>query len=231
MRETPMRPVPNGLETIEGETLLARHRHNVPFAALVLDGSYEECGDAGRFTAVAGDVLIHRAFEAHRDSVARSGVRILNLAYPTSLNAAPRWRVRDPDAIARMAERDLQSAMAMLTETAIPHAAANMDWPDMLAADLRNLGRFSLSAWAETHGLSPESVSRGFRAAFGIAPQCYRAEARARAAIVEVMEHDSPLAAVAADLGFSDQAHMTRAVRAMSGITPSSWRRSAIAAC
>ncbi len=219
-----MLPAPSGFENIEGLTLLGRHRHSIPFAAVVLTGGYEESGDAGRFRAAPGDVLIHNAFEAHRDSISRAGARTLNLACPIKLDAKPHWRVSDLDALANLARQDIGEASILLGEIASPNESPLVDWPDLLASELRSLARFSLANWAATHGLSPESISRGFRSAFGVTPQRYRADARARIAISEILKNDRPLAGVAADLGFSDQAHMTRAIRTMSGVTPRHWK-------
>ena len=35
---------------------IARHVHRLPYATIVLEGAYEEAGDAGRIAARAGDV-------------------------------------------------------------------------------------------------------------------------------------------------------------------------------
>jgi hypothetical protein len=40
----------------------------------VLAATYEECGNRGRFRARAGDVLLHRAFDAHLDHIGPKGV-------------------------------------------------------------------------------------------------------------------------------------------------------------
>ena len=216
---------PRRSEKIDGGTAIGRHRHADAYVAIVIAGAYHECGDAGRFDAREGDVLVHAPFEAHRDEILSAGARILNLPCPAQLKNLPRWQVSDPAALAALADRDLPEALLMLGEIAVPGASPHDDWPDLLAADLRTLKPFMLARWAETHALSPETISRGFARAFGVSPHLYRAEARARRAIVECANPALPLAVVAAELGFSDQAHMTHAVRALSGRTPGEWRR------
>jgi AraC-like DNA-binding protein len=47
---------------------------------------------------------------------------------------------------------------------------------------------------------------------------------RARAALDRIAGGDDQLARLAADLGFADQAHLTRVVRAETGATPSALR-------
>lgn len=217
-------PPPAGLERIARRAHLPRHRHRSAFAAIVLAGGYRESGDAGRFEVGPGDVLVHAAFEAHDDRLSPAGASVLNLPVPPALAALPRWRIADPDALAVLAARDPRAALLALAAGARPCPDAFADWPDLLARRLRSLHPFRLGEWAEAHGLAPATVSRGFRKAYGVTAHLYRAEARARRAVSRIRAGVEPLAGIAADLGFSDQPHMTRAVRAVSGRTPGEWR-------
>jgi AraC-like DNA-binding protein len=198
---------------------MERHRHVHGYAALVLAGGYVEAGDRGRFDARAGQVLIHGAWESHMDAFRGAGAVVLNLPFAggTTFGAG---RVDDPDALARTAERDLVAAALLLDETLEPFEAAMDDWPDRLAAALRRDPGLALEGWAAGEGLKPETVSRGFRQAFGTTPKRYRAEQRGLAAVRALERRDDPPAALAAELGFADQAHMSRAVTALTGLTP-----------
>ncbi|QUM71053.1 helix-turn-helix domain-containing protein [Sphingopyxis granuli] len=69
-----------------------------------------------------------------------------------------------------------------------------------------------------------ETLSRGFRAAYGCTPKAYRADVRARAALAAARASGESFAAIAHRLHFTDQAHMTRAVARISGVTPGRWR-------
>jgi AraC-like DNA-binding protein len=133
-------------------------------------------------------------------------------------------RAADPDAVVRLAERDPATAARLLLDRLQPAVAAPADWPDRLAADLRALAPFEMGGWAASHGLRAETVSRGFRQAYGVSPKAYRAAVRARAAHAALRDRSRSLPAVAADLGFADQAHMTRAVRDLTGAPPRVWR-------
>lgn len=203
---------------------LPRHRHDQPYAAVVLAGGYEEAGDHGRRRVEAGDVLVHGAFEAHLNRVGRGG-EVLNLPLPW-VRLAPFGRIADPDLLARLAHRDPAEAALMLAE-AFRRAplAPPADWMDLLAADLAEAAPPPLAEWGERHGLAPAQVSRGFRMAYGVSPQRFRWEARARAAVRALCASRTPLAELALDLGFSDQAHMTRVVAAFTGRTPGAWRK------
>jgi AraC-like DNA-binding protein len=81
-----------------------------------------------------------------------------------------------------------------------------------------------LGPWAQRHGLRREALSRGFVAAFGVTPARYRLEARTRHAVAALRATGSSIAAIALDHGFADQAHFSRAVRALTGCTPRALR-------
>lgn len=204
-----------------------RHCHDDPFVAVVLAGGYQEAGDEGRWNVRAGDVLIHHAFESHLDRFDSCGAEVLILPLPALLAQARtmRGRIADADLLARTAEHDLFAAQTLLAEQFVAAAISPLDWPDALAADLRAEPGIALSQWAEQTGVRPETLSRGFRMAYGCTPKAYRASARARAAVAVLRGSDTPFAAVAQQLGYADQAHMTRAVTTLTGLTPGGWRR------
>jgi transcriptional regulator GlxA family with amidase domain len=75
-------------------------------------------------------------------------------------------------------------------------------------------------------GLAAETLSRGFRAAFGVTPARFRGEVRTRRAMEMILQTDASLAEIAIDCGYSDQPHLTRAVVALTGKPPGQWRQS-----
>lgn len=66
-------------------------------------------------------------------------------------------------------------------------------------------------------GLARATLSRGFAAAYGVTPARYRADVR--------LVGPEPLVQLALALGYADQAHFSRAVRA-TGMTPRQLRQS-----
>ncbi len=204
-----------------------RHCHDDAFVAVVLEGGYQEAGDEGRWNVRPGDALIHHAFESHLDRFEAKGARVLVLALPAELAATPvvRGRVADPDRLVRLAGRDAFAASAHFAEMFVANGSAALDWPDLLADDLRHLAPFALANWAEEKGIRPETLSRGFRAAYGCTPKSYRADVRARAALAAARLGSEPFADIAHRLHFTDQAHMTHAVARLTGATPGWWRR------
>jgi AraC-like DNA-binding protein len=203
---------------------LRRHVHGHAYAALVLEGSYEEAGDLGRFRARAGDVVLHDRFESHLNRFPESGAVILNIALPRNCIFQPGLgSVTDPDSIVRLAETDEREAVARLLASGQtqPQPA---DWPDELASALMQDPSIRLSSWSAANGIAPWTLSRGFTQVFGIAPVAFRARVRTRLAWKEVRKEQGPLAEIAASLGFADQSHMTRSVTKMTGKTPHAWR-------
>lgn len=222
-----LRQVHRGLEALAPGAHVARHRHEGAYAAIVLAGGYEEAGDGGRWQVGPGDVLIHAGFAAHRDCVGARGCRLLNLPLSGPRPVDGAFAVDDPDAIVRLAEADTVEAEDMLFAQPRSPLPAQADWPDLLAARLDDLEPVRLGEWAAGMGLAAESVSRGFRRAYGVSPRRYRLEARLRHALRR-LDGEQGLAALAQDCGFADQAHLTRAVSRLTGRPPGRWRRARV---
>jgi len=191
----------------------------------VLAGSYEETGDRGRIRVRPGDMLIHGAFDSHLNRFPAAGARILNLTVPDGVEPETGLACPvDPDAALRLAERDPAAAAALLLTGATARSPAICDWPDMLAEALLHDPALGIGDWARAYGLAEATVSRGFRQVYGISPSAFRAELRARTAWRRIADRRQHLADLAFELGFADQAHMSRAVRAMTGLPPSAWQ-------
>jgi AraC-like DNA-binding protein len=206
-------------------SVLCRHVHERPYVALVLSGCYEEAGDTGRHQVSAGDVIFHEAFEAHLDRVPASGAQVLNLPLPAvyALQSCV-GRSTDTDAVVSLAEKNKGEASALLLSSIKMREPQYQDWPDDLAAALIRDASLSLSSWSEGRGISAWNLSRGFAQVFGISPCAFRARARVRQAWKAIHRSDDPLADIAAQYGFADQAHMTRGVKSMTGACPTAWR-------
>lgn len=86
----------------------------------------------------------------------------------------------------------------------------------VLAADFR----VGLEALARAVGASPHHLSRTFASVTGVTLTGYRNRLRLTAAMERLGEGERDLALLAHELGFSDQAHMTRVLRRTAGVTP-----------
>jgi AraC-like DNA-binding protein len=220
-------PVTLGLERWPAAQCFPRHRHRAAYACLILEGGFEEAGDRGHFRMSAGDVVLHRPFEAHLDRFSVRGARAINFRLEGwSGHEADRAVAPDPDLIARLAERDVAEAREALLATMVAQAdGGTHDYSDELARSIRQDPLTGVSEWASRHKLPLTSVSRSFRRVYQVSPNTFRAELRARHAWRSIMSRQASFAAIALDSGFADQAHMTRSVRALTGHTPGEWRR------
>ena len=93
-----------------------------------------------------------------------------------------------------------------------------------LAALVASRGRLGVEVLARRMGCSARHLRAVVRAALRVGPATAARLLRAEAAIEAIGGTDAPLAAVALDAGFADQAHMTRAVRELAGATPARLR-------
>lgn len=82
----------------------------------------------------------------------------------------------------------------------------------------------SLATLAAVAGLSPSHFARRFKAALGEAPHRYVLARRVNGAKRLLLETEIPLAEVAAETGFSSQAHLTGIFGRAVGMTPGAYR-------
>jgi AraC-like DNA-binding protein len=170
-------------------------------------------------------MLIHGAFDSHLNRFPAAGARILNLTLPDGIEPETGFaRPRDADEAIRLAGRDPRAAAELLAATAVPAHAHARDWPDLLADALIADPSMRIGDWARERGLADATVSRGFQQVYGVSPSAFRAQVRGRLAWRRIVEAGQALTDLAYELGFADQAHMTRTVRAITGQPPRAWR-------
>lgn len=224
------RRIEAGFERLAPRVELPRHAHFDPYVSMVLDGGYDQAGYFGRARLEPGDVLVQPVLDRHESrQPGGRGVHLLRLPWtlePGGLGG--RYRPRNIDLVIRVARRDAFEASHLLAEMLRdqqPDPAAEIDWPDQLAAALRCDQGLTIGEWARRRGLARETMSRGFLRTFGVTPRSFAAELRAREAWIHTVFRPGKLSDIAADLAFADQAHMTRAVGGLTGAPPETWRR------
>ncbi|HXW54246.1 MAG TPA: helix-turn-helix domain-containing protein [Candidatus Cybelea sp.] len=223
------RHITPGVEKFFNSFSLPRHRHLRAYATIVLAGTLEESGYSGRIRAEAGDVLIHAALDCHANRMVSAGVKLIRLHWADTSGVGGLYHLDEVDEVARAAEKDVTEASLLLEHALqkkrLPSPGQRNDWPDSLLADLTTNTSMEIGEWAEMNGLARETVTRGFEAAYGIAPSVLRAEMRARSAWLRITRGSDSLCRIAADTGFADQAHMTRWIHRITGTPPAVWRR------
>jgi AraC-like DNA-binding protein len=122
---------------------------------------------------------------------------------------------------ARTAEAALDVLEAALVGRLGMVAACEID--PLVAYAARALeGGASVGAIVDEVGFSHRHVASVFREHVGLSPKRY---ARVRRVVHAIGDEGGALAQVAARAGFADQAHLTREVRAIAGVTPREVRR------
>ncbi len=94
---------------------------------------------------------------------------------------------------------------------------------DYLAAHLAE--DIPLQILSDLVKLSRSYFSRAFKISTGLAPHQWLLQARISKAKQLLLETERPLAQIAIDVGFADQAHFTRTFRREAGESPGAWQR------
>lgn len=203
---------------------MGMHRHAKSYAAVVLDGSYEEHGPDGRFRCEVGSLIVHPPWHQHGDEFGRGGAVILNLPVQ-SADGLYCARVSDIEAVAKIAHQSPQLAgCAALEEAQECEPLAPAAWLETLAMMLVTEQYGSIAEMAVQCGVSHEHASRACKRWFGMSPTELRRESRLQMAI-DLLENGATPAEAAADAGFSDQPHLTRILKRATGRTPANFKR------
>lgn len=97
-------------------------------------------------------------------------------------------------------------------------------WNRSLGDGLRQIARRGLTATVRALGVGERQVQRQFRTSVGLTPVQARRLVRMNEAVFALREggaESATLAELAAELGYADQAHMARELRALTGHPPS----------
>lgn len=193
-------------------------------------------GDEESFAHPAGgDVCTSVTFGAARwrqlagEGPARTTVYVdgrLDLAHRRAVAS-----VADPDYA--LAEELLALVGHAITQAAVVRTPASAGRADDVALVSRareaiaadDPGAAGLFPLADLLGVSPYRLSRAFPRELGVSLTRYRNRIRVGRALDRLEAGDRELARLAADLGFADQAHLTRTVREHAGMTPAVLRR------
>lgn len=124
----------------------------------------------------------------------------------------------------RLLEADSDARRVRLLEDALlERARGPLETPRLIRAALAAFEDCTLGSVADVRArfdLSPKRMLQLFHQEVGLAPKAYWRVRRFRAALVELDRKHASGAAVAAALGYSDQAHFIREFRALSGACP-----------
>jgi AraC family transcriptional regulator len=234
--------------THDAHSHLGWHEHEDLSLDVVLDGTFREDVDGEQLTRFAGSMVLKPSGIGHRNAYGPSGTRTLIVHIPPTSPLLEEFgflftRVKHWDrrpALAALLEAALvdgkrsdgplavdEAVIATLRALAPPHAQrfSTDQLRRMRARVLDGRGAHNLTAVAREFGLSPSAFTHAFRARFGCTPRVMLRRHRLETACAMLRTSRTPLAVVAAEAGFADQAHLTRECRCVLGVTPREYRR------
>ena len=228
-------------------TVVPTHAHEHPYFCYVSAGGFDESGAGGSYAARSGALVFHPAGETHSDEFGSAGARCFNIELGRTSELA-----RDPGmvrgaAVRYAAElyremRAWDAASALVAEGLAAALVARVDFDAERAATRprRARGDFgaaverlradpcnppSLELLAAEAGLTALAFSRAFRRQHGCGVGAFLRAERVELAKRALLESRNSVSTIAAELGFADQAHLTRVFRSATGWTPAAFRR------
>lgn len=208
------------------------HRHDRAQISLLLAGGYVEESEQGCARADGPGLSRKPGGFEHQNRFGDAGALILSLNLDTTPAADRYFVARGPEGLAGGALRRIandSSAIAALAEQVPagfpPMAAPPGPWLTAAHDRLLTESGLNVGVLARTLGLHPVRFARLFREAFAQSPTAARQNRRAARAIDRLLRTGTPLAEIAADEGFSDQAHLSRVLNKTTGWSPGRLRR------
>jgi AraC family transcriptional regulator len=233
--------------------IMPAHAHDTLGISVVLRGSVEETSGRTSERAGVASAVIKPPGTIHANRFGLDGARLLAvdigeeravglLDYQETL-ARWRWvRVLHALGVASRVMLELSTA-DQASESALENVA--IDLVAALEDDVQSRTAPTAPSWlarvrerleddygqpcrvrelALEAGVHPVYLSRRFRRQFGTSVLGYLRAVRVREAVRELADADRPLADIAYHTGFSDQSHLTRVLRAATGLTPLEYR-------
>jgi AraC family transcriptional regulator len=231
-------------------THLPAHSHERAYVAFVLKGGFRELCDRESIECAVGTVLFHPEEEVHADSFTPAGGRIFSVELGRDWNEdlVPRLGARQVLRGGHVFQLGLGLRLRLMQEDGLADLHAE-EFSRVLGAEIARLrqvpAREARSAWiqrakdflrahyaepltlsgiarhAEVH---PVHLARQFRRVQGCTVGDFIRALRLQRATELLLDTEEPIAQIATACGFSDQAHLTRLLKAALGVPPSKLR-------
>ncbi len=220
-----------------------RHRHAEPYIAVVLSGGFCQSARSDRFASI-GELVVLPAGCWHSDIVGPVGSTCLNLhldeKHAQTLQPRSGKLTLQSRAIAREIANEItrdRFVDSLVLDSLVQEFVSVVRNPDgtmlestlvsLLAEWIANEPRrpWQLSDLAEAAGLHPTHLARTFRRKTGLSIGRFRRAYLMLQLCMTLRFGQQPLAEIATEYGFADQAHMTRAFKRHAGLSPGRYRR------
>lgn len=232
----------------------AEHRHGRAHLTMVFSGTWLDRNEAYERQLGAGEVLFHPEHFVHTSGPVNTETEVVVLRFSNEVVRAfcPLYgnvardvqlpfevlrgvpdRIREeltgPDEAAPIILESL--AMQLLALGSRTSTQSGILPPTWFPAALNCIHRefptaLTVRRIAAEAGISPSRLAHVFQAVMGRSIAVYIRECRVRAAAKALRESDIAIGEIAAVCGFYDQAHLTRAFKALRSATPLQYRRS-----
>jgi AraC family transcriptional regulator len=218
------------------------HRHVNDYVCIVLTGRFAEREGDAWHDRRAGCIFAHRAGAIHHDQFGPRGAVCVNLHFAVGESGPPiegmcsaSTKVAAEKLAFELAARSREElVMASLAaeimgdlRPARLYARDGGKWIDRIVEAISDEAerRWTLKELAEIADRHPVHVAQSFRAATGISLGAFQRMRRMTCLSIALRAGKVPLAALAAEFGYFDQAHMTTEFRSAFGISPGRYRR------
>jgi AraC family transcriptional regulator len=232
---------------------IPEHEHARAHFCVVLDGQYDERYGRSVRCCRPRNVILHPEGEIHSGRISSGGARDLCVEVsperfagivqqlrifqePADFTGGPIGR-HGLQLYKEFCKRDMASSLAieaavlelLVAATRAPARktpGAPPRWLRRVHDHLLDLfpAQTSLSSLAEIAGVHVAHLARVFREHYGCSVGEYVRRLRIEASCRDLTRHDKPLAVIAANAGFYDQAHFSNVFRAQIGMTPGRFR-------
>jgi AraC family transcriptional regulator len=233
-------------KTFKADASLSRHEHKTAYVSFLLAGSYSETYYQGERICSSGTVIWHPKTEAHADRFHSCGGHLLDLEIGADwlgeaeqelklVSSARIFQGGLPYLLGLRIYRQLSADSCEIEDAATellsfffagPLDRRRPAWFDRALEICGEIHeeRLSLAKLAICLGVHPVHVARSFRRFMGCTFGDHLAEIRIRKACELLRNSNRPIVDVAHDSGYADQAHMCRALKRSTGLTPSDFR-------
>ncbi len=234
----------------EAAQVLPRHDHQHAYMCFVLEGEYEEISSSGCVDANRGALLGHPEGHCHGNRFGTNGARCLNVIPDTQWREEFGWArlldraththigkhaapiatvlkaLSEPDNLSPLVLASSVLELIVVSHRQSPERARPRFVNQVIDMVNANISKpLSMIDLAREVAIHPAHLSRVFKQQTGMTIGTFARQARLQVALEQMANSSASLSAIAVQAGFSDQAHMTRMVRAETGLTPSMYRR------
>jgi len=217
------------------------HQHANDYVCIVLSGGFDELEGNRWHERRGGSYFTHHAGETHHDRFGPDGATCLNLHFALGEVGPPLDGICPTSARVVAGKLAFELAGSIGEELVMASLAAEImanlrptetrhdggKWIDMIVEAISDepARRWSLRELAEIAGRHPVHVAQSFRAKTGISIGAFQRLRRLTCLSIALRYDDSPLASLAAEFGYCDQAHMSSEFRRRFGVSPGRYRR------